>query len=118
MNAHGSHRFDQLDQLQRSCIGLESFAVSTSARPQVKDIVEDAVRFAEESSGPSVASAGDSTFAPSYKAGGFDPLTDAQLAAYAQALKEELDREERRSKGDRTAPPPLENNPNPPIVID
>lgn len=84
----------------------------------MKDIVEDAVKFAEESPVPEVASAGDSTFAPSYQSGGFDALSDTQLAAYARALKIELDREERKAKGDRTAPPPVENDPNPPIVID
>lgn len=84
----------------------------------MKDIVEEAVRFAEDSPVPEVASAGDTTFAPSYQAGGFDQLTDSQLAAYARALKVELDREERRAKGDRTAPPPVENDPSPPIVID
>lgn len=87
-------------------------------RNKIKDIVEEAVRFAEESPVPDVASAGDTTFAPSYQAGGFDKLTDSQLAAYARALKVELDREERRAKGDRTAPPPVENDPSPPIVID
>ncbi|KAL8436196.1 hypothetical protein ACSSS7_001926 [Eimeria intestinalis] len=87
-------------------------------RNTMKEIVEDAVRFAEESAGPDVASAGESTFAPPYQAGGFDPLTDKQLAAYAQALKAELDREERKAKGDRSAPPPVEDDPNPLIVID
>lgn len=87
-------------------------------RKKMKEIVDDAVQFAEESPDPEVASAGDSTFAPSYEAGGFDPLTDEQLAAYARALKVELDREERRAKGDRTPPPAVENDPNPPIVID
>lgn len=87
-------------------------------RSKMKEIVEDAVRFAEESPGPEVASAGDSTFAPPYQSEGFDSLSDAQLAAYARALKVELDREERKAKGGRTAPPPVENDPNPPIVID
>ncbi|KAL8425713.1 hypothetical protein Efla_003091 [Eimeria flavescens] len=87
-------------------------------RNSIKEIVEDAVRFAEESPAPDVASAGDTTFAPSYQSSGFDPLTDEQLAAYARALKVELDREERRAKGDRSAPPPVEEDQNPPIVID
>ncbi|KAL8455140.1 hypothetical protein Emag_000977 [Eimeria magna] len=87
-------------------------------RNTMKEIVEDAVRFAEESSGPDVASAGESTFAPPYQAGGFDVLTDEQLAAYACALKAELDREERKAKGDRSASPPVEDDPNPLTVID
>lgn len=85
---------------------------------QVRDVVEEAVQFADSSPPPDPATAGDSTFAPAYEAKGFDPLTDEQLAAYAQALKIELDREARKAKGERAVPPPVENNPNPPIVID
>lgn len=87
-------------------------------RKKIKDIVDDAVRFAEASPGPEVASAGDSTFAPSYQSEGFDSLSNAQLAAYAQALKVELDRAARKASGERTVIPPVENDPNPPIVID
>lgn len=85
---------------------------------QIKNIVDDAVRFAEESPGPEVTSAGDSTFAPPYQSEGFDSLSNAQLAAYAQALKVELDRAERKASGERTVIPPVENDPSPPIVID
>ena len=84
----------------------------------MKGIVEEAVRYAEASPAPEVASAGDSTFAPSYKSEGFDPLTNSQLAAYARALKIELDREVRKASGERVVPPPVENDPDPPIVID
>ena len=85
---------------------------------QIKDIVEEAVQFADNSPSPDPATAGDSTFAPAYDAKGVDPLTDEELAAYARALKIEFDREARKAKGERVVPPPVENDPNPPIVID
>lgn len=84
----------------------------------MKEIVEDAVQFAEASPLPDPATAGDTTFAPAYEPKGFDPLTDDQLHAYARALKIELDREARKAKGERVVPPPVENDTNPPIVID
>ncbi|CDJ40271.1 pyruvate dehydrogenase, putative [Eimeria tenella] len=87
-------------------------------RRKMKEIVEDAVQFAEASPLPDPATAGDTTFAPAYEPKGFDPLTDDQLHAYARALKIELDREARKAKGERVVPPPVENDTNPPIVID
>ncbi|XP_022592078.2 pyruvate dehydrogenase E1 component subunit alpha [Cyclospora cayetanensis] len=87
-------------------------------RNKIKAIVEDAVQFAEASPVPDVASAGESTFAPSYQSEGFDHLSPSELAAYARALKIELDREARRAAGERVVPPPVENDHNPPIVID
>ncbi|CDJ27426.1 pyruvate dehydrogenase, putative [Eimeria mitis] len=87
-------------------------------RKKMREIVDEAVEFADNSPAPDPTTAGDTTFAPAYEAKGFDPLTDEELAAYAQALKLELDREARKAKGERVVPPPVENDPNPPIVID
>lgn len=84
----------------------------------MKEVVNEAVKFAEESPEPDIAAAGEAIFAPPYEAGQPEPLSPQELRAYASALKNELDREEKRARGDRTPLPKVQDDLNPPLVID
>ncbi|PHJ21125.1 pyruvate dehydrogenase complex subunit pdh-e1alpha [Cystoisospora suis] len=105
------------EELKR--LGYANDETIAATRSKVKALVDDAVKFAESSPDPDVSECGQFIFAPPYtEAGQPEPLTQEQLHEYAVALKQELDWKARLKSGDKTPPPPLLQNDNPPIVID
>jgi len=87
------------------------------SQDKVREIVDDAVVFSEQSPEPKVEEISKYIFAdnPEVKPEKFTP---EQLNRYAEALKAELEYKEKRKAGDRTPPAPIHSNRHPMVVID
>eukprot|EP00921_Rhytidocystis_pertsovi_P026138 GHVQ01042165.1.p1 GENE.GHVQ01042165.1~~GHVQ01042165.1.p1 ORF type:complete len:482 (-),score=75.65 GHVQ01042165.1:440-1885(-) len=86
-------------------------------KKKVRDIVDDAVRFAETSGEPPVEDIGKYIFGTHYVPAG-ETLNSEQLAETAKALEMELQQQDRKKAGDKTPPQPVQLQEYPLPVID